>query len=164
MITKDHLAASMLRECDIAKHLFTKIPADRYDYRPAPGQRSTVELLRYLAVCGIGGIRAMEANDLKVMSEFTSQVAEMQPVEFPEAMDRQKEQIRAYFDGVDERALETMEAKLPGAGSMPLDVAIMNGPLKWLTGYKMQLFLYAKASGAAEIGTANAWAGIDWRG
>ena len=164
MITKAHLAASMLRECDIAKHLFTKIPADAYDYRPTEGQRSTLELLRYLSVCGIGGIRAMEANDLKVMTEFTEQAAAMQAAEFPEAMDRQKARIREYFDGVDERALETMEAKLPGAGSMPLDVALMNGPLKWLTGYKMQLFLYAKASGASEIGTANAWAGIDWRG
>ena len=112
----------------------------------------------------LGGIRAMEANDLKVMTEFTEQAAAMQAAEFPEAMDRQKARIREYFDGVDERALETMEAKLPGAGSMPLDVALMNGPLKWLTGYKMQLFLYAKASGASEIGTANAWAGIDWRG
>ena len=38
--------------------------------------------------------------------------------------------------------------------------AIMSGPLKWLTGYKMQLFLYAKATGA-EIGTSNAWGGYD---
>lgn len=164
MITKGHLAASMLRECDIAKHLFTKIPEGTFDYRPTPDQRSTLELLRYLAICGIGGIRAMEANDLMVVNEYKEQVAEMAAAEFPEAMDRQKAQIREYFDKVDERALETMEAKLPGAGSMPLDVALMNGPLKWLTAYRMQLFLYAKASGAADIGTANVWAGIDWRG
>ncbi len=44
-----------------------------------------------------------------------------------------------------------------------LGLAILNGPLKWLTAYKLQLFLYAKACGA-EIGTANAWAGMDWKG
>ena len=33
--------------------------------------------------------------------------------------------------------------------------------LKMLTGYKMQLFLYAKASGNESIGTPNVWAGMD---
>jgi hypothetical protein len=164
MITKEHLAASMLRECDIAKHLFTKVPEGGFDYRPSPDQRSTLELLRYLAICGIGGIRAMEANDLAVLNEYKDQVADMEAAAFPETMDHQKVQIREYFAGVDDRTLETIEAKLPGAGAMPLDVAIMNGPLKWLTAYRMQLFLYAKASGAPGLGTANAWAGIDWRG
>ena len=164
MITKDHLAASMLRECDTAKHLFTKLPDGALDYRPTPGQRSTLELLRYLSVCGSGGIRAVVANDLNVLTEHTQRAAGMPADAFPAAMDRQKAEIQAYFDGVDERALEEARASLPGAGAMPLDAALMNGPLKWLTAYRMQLFLYAKAAGAAGIGTANAWAGIDWKG
>ena len=164
MITKDQLAASMLRECDIAKHLFTKLPAGALDYRPTPGQRSTLELLRYLAICGIAGIRAMVENNLHVVTDYKAQVAEMAAAEFPAAMDRQKAQISEYFANVDERTLETEQAKLPGAPPMPLGAALMNAPLKWLTAYRMQLFLYAKAAGAEEIGTANAWAGIDWKG
>jgi hypothetical protein len=49
---------------------------------------------------------------------------------------------------------------MPGGGELPLGAALLNGPFKWLTSYKLQLFLYAKANGAA-IGTVNAWAGMD---
>lgn len=164
MIMKDQLAASMLRECDIVMHLFTKLPPEALDYRPSPGQRSTLELLRYLAVCGIGGIHAMVANDLNVLTREQTRVADLQADGFTDAMERQKREIRDYFDGVDETTLETQEVRVPGAGAMPLGAGLMNAPLKWLTAYRMQLFLYAKAAGAAELGTANAWAGMDWKG
>jgi hypothetical protein len=154
----------MLRECDIAKHLFTKLPDGALDYRPTPGQRSTLELLRYLTICGIAGIRAMVEKNMRVVTDYEARMADMAAGDFPAAMDRQKGLITEYFASVDERTLETEQAKLPGAGAMPLGAALMNGPLKWLTAYRMQLFLYAKASGARELGTANAWAGIDWKG
>jgi hypothetical protein len=164
MISKDHLAAALVRECDIAKHLHTKLDAEAFDYRPSEGQRSTLELMRYLAACGIGGIRSLAAGDWKAFGAYTERVETMTPEEFPAAMDRQKAEIEAFFAGITEEELETRMARLPVGDPMPLDAAIMNGPLKWLTAYKMQLFLYAKATGAAAIGTANAWAGIDWRG
>ena len=44
---------------------------------------------------------------------------------------------------------------------LPLGAAILNGPAKWLAAYKMQLFLYAKASGAPELKTSNLWRGAD---
>jgi hypothetical protein len=40
--------------------------------------------------------------------------------------------------------------------------ALVETTLKWLTAYRMQLFLYAKASGNEKIGTANNWAGVDY--
>jgi hypothetical protein len=57
--------------------------------------------------------------------------------------------------------LETQMAPLPGGGTRTLGLAILEAPFKWLTAYKLQLFLYAKATGASAIGTANAWAGVD---
>jgi hypothetical protein len=165
MITKEQLAAGLARECDICVHLASKIDREAYDYRPTPAQRSTIELMRYLSICGIAGIRCMAASDWKLFGGYVERVAELTPEEFPEAMARQKAEIEAFFAETPAETLATQEAKLPGGGpTMPLGAAIMNGPLKWLTAYKMQLFLYAKATGAATIGTANAWAGIDWRG
>lgn len=160
MITKDQLAASLTRECDICRHLFTKLGPAAHDYRPSPGQRSTTDLLRYLSYCGIAGVRSMAEKNWKIFAERAERAKEMPAAEFPAAMDRQKREIEAFFESVSDQTLGTQEAQVPGGGTLPLGAAIMSGPLKWLTAYKMQLFLYAKATGA-DIGTVNAWAGID---
>lgn len=161
MITKEQLSAAMLRECDICKHLFTKLSPEAWDYQPSPGQRTTTFLLRYLAVCASGGIRSMANDDFKSFGAFAAAVKEMPPEDFPAAMDRQKEEIERFFQEVTEETLETQLAPLPGMGKVPLGFAILNGPLKWLSAYKMQLFLYAKATGATELGTSNVWGGKD---
>jgi hypothetical protein len=160
VITKDQLAASLTRECDICRHLFTKLGPAAHDYRPSPGQRSTTDLLRYLSYCGIAGVRSMAEKNWKIFAERAERAKEMPAAEFPEAMDRQKREIETFFESVSDQTLGTQEAQVPGGGTLPLGAAIMSGPLKWLTAYKMQLFLYAKATGA-DIGTVNAWAGID---
>ncbi|MEO8381801.1 MAG: hypothetical protein ABI779_19220 [Acidobacteriota bacterium] len=161
MITKERFAQSMARDCDMIVHLFSKLPAGSYDYRPSPEQRSTLELLRYLAVCGIAGITAMAAGDFKLFGPFSERVKDMAAEEFPAAMERQKQEILAFFDSVSEETLLTQEAPVPGGVQMPLGAALLVGPAKWLAAYKMQLFLYAKASGATELKTANLWRGSD---
>jgi hypothetical protein len=83
--------------------------------------------------------------------------------EFPAAMDRQKRDIEYFFASTSEETLATQQAPVMPSGMLPLGAAILGGPFKWLTAYKLQLFLYAKATGARDIGTANAWAGIDWK-
>lgn len=163
MITKEQLAAAMIRECDISKHLFTKLSPAAHDYQPTPDQRTTLHLLRYLSACGIGGIRALAKGDLKIFSEHIARAKDMPAKEFPAAMDRQKQEIEAFFNDVSEKTLETQEAMLPGLGKVPLGVAILNGPYKWLVAYKMQLFLYAKSCGATDLGTSNVWGGVDMK-
>jgi hypothetical protein len=161
MLTKDQVAASMLRECDICLHLFTKLGAESFGYRPGEGQRSTLELLRYLAICASAGLDCMAHGDWKRYAAHAEAVKDMAPEAFPDAMARQKEAIAAFFGGISEEALRTQSAPLPGGrGTQPLGEAILNGPFKWISAYKLQLFLYAKANGAA-IGTVNAWAGMD---
>lgn len=161
MITKDQVAAAMLRECDIALHLYGKLPAGAADYRPSSTQRSTLELLRYLAISGMAGMDCMAHGDWKRFGDHAASTKEMPFDGFPEAMAKQKAFIEAFFAGVSETTLETQEAPLPGGGSAPLGVAILNGPFKWIAAYKLQLFLYAKACGATELGTSNAWRGAD---
>ncbi len=163
MITKEQLSAAMTRECDISVHLFEKLTPGSFDFSPAPGQRNTTELLRYLSICGIAGIRCMADANWKQFGDFVARSKDMKPEEFPAAMLKQKGEIAAFFETTSEKVLETQDAPLPGGGSMPLAAAILNGPFKWLAAYKLQLFLYAKATGAPEIGTANAWMGIDWK-
>lgn len=161
MITKEQLAASMTRECDISLHLFTKLSPASYDYRPTEVQRTTLDLLRYLSVCGIGGIRSMSERNWKLFGELVTEAKAMPPEAFPAAMRKQKREIEEFFASTSEETLDTQEAPVMPSGTMPLGAAILNGPFKWLTAYKLQLFLYAKATGASDIGSANAWAGID---
>ena len=162
MITKDQLAASMLRDCDVILHLYGKLKPEDADYRPSEKQRSTLELLRYLSICAAAGLDCMAHADWKRFSSFGDRAKEMPFEGFPAAMEKQKAEIEAFFAGVSEEALETQEAPLPGGrGVSTLGLAIFNGPQKWLAAYKMQLFLYAKASGGTELGTSNVWGGMD---
>lgn len=161
MISKNALESSILRECTICKHLYEKIPQDAFDYRPSPGQRSTLELLRYLAMVGSATMSAMIAGDWSGRGEFSARTEAMTPEEFPAMMDRQMEEIREMFAGLDEEEAATRMVRFPTGVEMPLGVALMESLLKWFTGYKMQLFLYAKASGAEHISTSNCWRGVD---
>ena len=162
MITKEQLAESMLRECDIILHLHSKLPAGAADYRPSAEQRTTTQLLRYMAVFLSAGIRCMQQSDWKLFGGYSEQVKEMTIDEFPAAMARQKNEIAEFFSSVSEETLQTQMAPMPGGGPLlPLGVAILNGPFKWLSAYKMQLFLYAKAAGATQLKTSNAWRGTD---
>ena len=161
MITKEQLAASMIRQCDVCVHLFGKLTPDAYAYRPSPTQRTTLDLLRYLSICGIASLRCMAEQNWNLFGDFAARSREMPAADFPAAMERQKTEIAAFFDSIDEHTLETQAAPLPTGGTAPLGVAILNGPFKWIAAYKLQLFLYTKTTSASDIGTANAWAGVD---
>lgn len=161
MITKEQVAQSMARDCDIIVHLFTKLSPEAYDYQPSPEQRTTLALLRYLAVCASAGIHCMNVRDWKAFGSYTERVKEMPASEFPAAMERQKQEILDFFDSVSEETLLTQESAMPFGLVLPLGAAILNGPAKWLAAYKMQLFLYAKAAGATELKTSNLWRGTD---
>ena len=163
MITKTQLQQSLLLECDICLHLFTKLEAGSMDYRFTAKQRSTLELLQYLSFCGIAGMRCMAEANWKLFGELAAAAKTMTAGEFPARMHGQKEAIEAFLVSASEAELSTREVKLPGGAVQPLGLAIINAPLKWLAAYKLQLFLHAKATSAPEIGTANAWRGIDWK-
>jgi len=161
MITKEQLAASMIRECDVIVHLTSKVTHDSLDYRPSPNQRSMLELLRYLSYCASGGIRSLVAADWSIYSACERESRSMSLADFPDAMARQKAEIASFFESISEEALATTQTKAPGGGAVMLGPYIFNGPFKWLVAYKMQLFLYAKVNGAPDIGTSNLWGGVD---
>lgn len=162
VITKDDLLTSMTLECDIALHLHSKLTPQAAGYRPSTDQRSTTELLRYLAICGIAGTTSMVKGDWKLFAAFRERSAALEVKDFPAAMTRQKEELAALFAGITPEQFATQQAPMPGgAVTLPLGVAILNGPFKWLAAYKLELFVYAKASGAHDISTSNAWRGVD---
>lgn len=162
MITRQQLIDSLVKETEIIKHLYEKIPAGALDFRPTEKQRSTIELLRYLAVCGSAPLHVMlNDSDWKLWKPFTEHIQEMKAEEFPAAMDRQVAQMIEMINSIPEADLMEKEVKHPTGEVMLLGLGLIRMPFSWLTAYRMQLFLYVKQSGGEALGTSNNWSGRD---
>ncbi|MCB0710727.1 MAG: DinB family protein [Ignavibacteriae bacterium] len=163
MVPREQLLDAILHELAVCKHLVAKVPEGGFDYRPSEKQRTTIELLRYLATCGIGPIESMVAGDWEHYSKREETVKEMTAEEFSEVMEKQGEAIREAFTQISDDDFANKIVQAPGAGKLPLGTAIMRTSYAWLVAYRHELFLRAKASGNAAINTANNWGGIDWK-
>lgn len=160
MIHKQQFEASALDEIRIIKHLATKVLPDTLDWRPTPKQRSILELMQYLSQSGSTFTEViLEANTgiFQERSEFTKTVT---PENFASTMDAQAEKLKELFAKFDEAEL-AKEVDLWGSGhSQTKAEYLLNGMLKGLTAYRMQFFLYIKASGREDIGTSDVWQGV----
>ncbi len=162
MIDRTTLQTEMARECEIIKHLASKVPPGTDDWRPTEGQRSMLEFLRYVSFCGIGGARAMAEGDWAGYGEVEARAADLTREGFAAAMDRQSEELAALVEGLSDAQWSEQECTLPWGEKVPMWKGIFETGYRWLAGYRMQLFLYAKGAGNTEISTANVWVGIDW--
>jgi len=161
LITKDQLVASMRHETKIIKHLAEKIPADKLEWRPTPGQRSTGELLKYLTVSADIPCVNLFTNNWDHAEEMSAQAETVTADTFAAAMDAQMERLDEMIRGVDvASALET-DATLPWGAPIKQGQGFIDMPLKALVAYRMQLFLYAKQSGVEGLTSANCWMGVN---
>jgi hypothetical protein len=163
LITKRQFLDACLHEIGVVKHLATKVPEDRLDWRPTPGQRSILELLRYLSACAVVPARAMIVGSWDHAEEIEKATEGVGLGTFPEAMDIQAKALEALLEPFSERVFLEREAVLPWGRPARLGEALLVTALKTLTAYRMQLFLYAKQAGAHELGPTNCWVGVDRR-
>ena len=89
--------------------------------------------------------RSMEAANL-TLADFDAKVAE---------------QIIAIHKIVEAMTDQDLAEEVDMFGVRTRAMHLLNGPFKWATAYKMQLFLYMKSLGYHHLGTMNVWAGID---
>ena len=161
MLTKDQLLELMTRECDICIHLHGKIPAGSLEFRFTPPQRSTTELLRYLSFIGLGASRSIIAGSWDPYQALVKEAATLDPAKFPAAMEQQKRDLRALFEATPEADFAAKTFQLPWGETKPLGQSILALAYGALVAYRMQLFLQAKAAGAAALTTSNCWGGRD---
>lgn len=105
----------------------------------------------------------MVRDDWKEYGLREEKVEEMPPEDFPAAMDRQFEEFTQVVREIPEEDLATRTVRAPGAGELPLGVAIMRTSYARMVAYRHELFLRAKGAGKTEINTANNWVGVDWK-
>ena len=162
MISKKQLLDLMILECNICKKLFKKIPKTKMNYRPGKNMRNTIELLRYISFCGTECTRifvldAMKTQNWDPYMAAAEKSKSMKPAQFLKSMDAQIRDIKKLFAGISEKDFANRKVMLFSKKKMPLGEALMHTAVRFMSGYRMQLFLYAKASGNSKLGTKDCW-------
>lgn len=160
-LTKEELIGSLENEVRILLHLTGRVDAGMLDYRPSEGQRSTIELLRYLSYMGPAMTPGILAGQFDVAGwEAAKKAADAAGFEETRsAIERQREIYPALLGGVSEDGLAVpieMFGRTQSKGAILVNLVLCGH-----AAYRTQLFLYLKANGHPELNTYNLWAGID---
>jgi hypothetical protein len=161
VLTKDELISSLQKEVRILLHLATKIDRAHLDYRPTAKQRSTLELLRYLAMMGPNLVQAAKANGFDP-THWTAMQKDLEGKSFDQVVDAIAATADQYttligdMSDADFRVEIEMFGRKATRGSF-----IVNTVLCGYAAYRTQLFLYLKSCGREELNTMNLWAGMD---
>ncbi len=159
MTHKQQILSTLEKETAICKRLYTLIPAEMLDYTPKEGMRTTLEVLQYLSWCAVSCIEDYMAEPDKRKSIYNRNEDygnTMKAEDFPLRMEEQMEKIILLLANVTDDELLTREVLVPWQHPYILGEALIETALKWLTGYKMQLYLYMKLNGV-ELDTGDCW-------
>lgn len=160
MYTTMDFLETIEQETKICKHLFTKIPNGNYDFRPSDNQRSTLELLQYLTMCVKVPAKGLIQNDWSWIQDAIAESKQITAEQFCDAMDQQLHDVKTMVNALSDEDLKRMTTT-PMKTETKLGKGLVNLCLRFITAYKLQLFLHAKAAGGENLTTANAWMGKD---
>jgi hypothetical protein len=162
VLTKSELVALLQKEVRLLLHLTSKIEPAALDYRPTPKQRSTIELLRYLTTMGPALIRYAkgEPMDATAIAEATQAAGMRNFDETVAVLAAQSDQYAELLGDVSDEDLRGEIAWVDGS-RISRGLFLVNYLFGQCTAYRLQLFLYLKASGREELNTMNLWLGAD---
>ncbi|BDD03064.1 DinB family protein [Aureibacter tunicatorum] len=162
---KKFLFDSVIRECEAIAYISKNIKEEYLAYRPAESMWSTQELMETLSFIGIYTAEALYHNDFKDKTHdryyrMVEKHKDQTISEYLTALDDQKGQLIKFFETIKPEDLKKRVAYHPLIDKLPLGIALQEITIKFLTGYKMQLFVYLKTLGEELIG-ANLWSAKD---
>ncbi len=168
VLTKQELIDLLRNEVRILVHLAGKVEPANFDYRPTPTQRSTLELLQYMAIMGPAQIAVIKGgvfNRESLSATWRPAEAMAKKMTFDETVaaivaqgDEYAREFGAWADA-DFRASVDMFGTQTTRGSL-----IANLVIGGHAAYRTQLFCYLKSCGRDELNTMNLWAGADGPG
>ena len=161
VLTRTELVTSLKNEVRIALHLAGKIDRSQLDYRPTAGQRSTIELVRYISMMGPELLQAAISAHFDVPSwNSAEEAAATRDLDSAiTAIAAQADRYAAMLDRVSDADLRAEIAVFGDKSSR--GAFIVDQLLCGCAAYRTQLFLYLKACGRTELNSMNLWAGID---
>jgi hypothetical protein len=165
VLTKEELIAALQDEVRILVHLAGKVDKSKLDYRPTPNQRSTLELLRYMAVMGPTQIAVLKTGKFDrptlgaIWGPAEAASKTMSLDQAVAAIEKQSEEyasVLGAWSEADFRAGVDMFGTKSSRGALLLSL-VLGGH----AAYRTQLFCYLKSCGRDELNTMNLWAGVD---
>jgi hypothetical protein len=157
MITKEQYIGALTHELNVVKHLAAKVKPEQLSYKPTDKQRTLGELMQYLSYVTPAFLDAITKNDMSVYMKHHD-AASMPTLEnFGGLIDTQIAQIPGFVSPLTDEDMNK-EVKLFMSRTIGMWLIFV---LQNITAYKMQMFLYMKASGTENIGTSNVWSGAD---
>jgi len=162
VLTQSELIASLQGEVRILLHLASKVDRSQLDYRPAPKQRSTIELLRYLSMMGptIGRHTMTGSQDPSLWADAAKAADARDFDQTLAAIAAQHDEYAALLQNVSDADFRVEVDSVVG-GKTSRGSTLVNLVLCGCAAYRTQLFLYLKACGHEELSTMNLWAGVD---
>jgi hypothetical protein len=165
VLTKEELIATLLDEVRILLHLAGKVDQSKLDYRPTAKQRSTLELLQYMAIMGPTQIAVLKTGTFDrptLGAIWTPAEAAAKTMSFDQAVaaiQKQSDEYARVLGGwteADFRGDVDMFGTKSSRGAL-----LVNLVLGGHAAYRTQLFCYLKSCGHDELNTMNLWAGVD---
>ena len=165
VLTKEELIEALRQEIRILLHLAGKVDPAKLEYRPTPKQRSTLELLQYLAVMGpvqVKMIREREFSRAAFSAAWTPAEAAAKAMSLEDAVAAIAKQGDYYantlgeWSDADFREVLDMFGNKSSRGLMLIQMLLAAH-----AAYRTQLFCYLKACGREELSTINLWGGMD---
>ncbi|MBM3739364.1 MAG: hypothetical protein FJW39_26640 [Acidobacteria bacterium] len=161
VLTKQELIACLQKEVRILVPLCGKVRPEMLDYRPTPKRRSTIELLRYLAMMGPALVPAIRKGAFDPAAWGAAEAAGA-AMDFDALVKSIESQSEGYASAIGEMADEDFRGEIEMFGSVAArGLMILNMVVCGHAAYRNQLFCYLKACGREELNTMNLWAGVD---
>jgi hypothetical protein len=156
---KQHLLQNIEREITLLKRLATFIEEKDLNFHPGEKVRTTHELMIYLSYIGELSVYWMLNKDMMPEERKAIRESNMHVTiaDFPARLDKQWHAIQELFKNISDEDLLNSESEMPWKEKMPLGSALLNSAVKFLTTYRMQLFLNLKLNGRPELSTKEAW-------
>lgn len=162
VLSKAELIASLQNEVRLVVHLVSKAAPAHLDYRPSPAQRSTLELIRYISMMGPTIIRWSLANtsDFDIWTQAEAASRERSFEQAKGAIAAQHAEYASLLGGLTDEDFRAEVTDFDG-NKTSRGAFLTNLVLAGCAAYRMQLFLYLKATSAPGINSANLWSGTD---
>jgi hypothetical protein len=165
VLTKEELISSLQHEVRILVHLAGKVDRAKLDYRPTAKQRSTLELLQYMAIMGptqIAVIKSGVFDRAALSAAWSPAEAAAKAMNFDQAISAIQKQSDEYARLLNEWTEADFREAIDMFGTKSTRGSLLvNLVLSGHAAYRTQLFCYLKSCGREELNTVNLWAGVD---
>jgi hypothetical protein len=128
-------------------------------YRPSPHQWTLAELFESIPSNAAFFLYAIILNEKPPLSGRA--VMDAARKDFVATLDEQIELLCERAARIPEKEFQTRTVVIQDFMTGKLGAILVNTILKFLTGYRMQAFLYLKAAGRSELNSDNCWLGRD---